>query len=160
MIIFAHIAFAEAVSSAGHFSWPAAFLFGLFSHHLLDLIPHTDASYFWSKKQRNMGIMPQSAKIIILIDILLSLGFLIWAGLLLKIRLVLLFWASLGAVLPDFIITGFPFFIPKMRNWRLIDQYVKWHHTILEHLEIPENWILGVVSTILIIGISFVILLR
>jgi len=160
MVIFAHIAFAGAVSSAGHFSLPEAFLFGLVSHHLLDLIPHTDASYFWPRKNRDIGLMPKSVKVCIFFDALLSFEFLIWAGLFLKLSWGLLFWVSLGAILPDLIITGFPFFISRMRNWRLIDQYIKFHHTILEHLGIPENWILGIVSTILIIGVSFWLLLK
>lgn len=160
MVIFAHIAFADAVSSSLHFSLPEAFLFGLVSHHLLDFIPHTDAAYFWPKKERKIELMPKSVKIFIVVDALMSFGFLIWAGLVLKVSWVILFWASLGAVLPDLIIIGFPFFIPKIRNWRLINQYVKLHSNILEHLEISENWILGIVSTILIIGVSFWLLLK
>lgn len=160
MVIFAHIAFADAVSSSMHFSLPGAFLFGLVSHHLLDLIPHTDAGYFWSRKERGADSMPKSVKVFIVVDALFSFGFLIWCGLFLKVSWAILFWASLGAVLPDFIVTGFPFFIPKMRNWRWIKKYEKFHYSLFDHLGISDNWILGIFSTILIIGVSFWLLLK
>lgn len=160
MMLAAHIVFANAVSSVGRFSLPTAFLFGLISHHLLDIIPHLDAGCVWTRKDRDAGIMPKAAMIFIAADALFSLGFLIWCGWDLKVNLPLLFWASFGAALPDLIVTGFPFFIPKMRNWFLVKKYEKFHYSLFNHLGISTNWIFGVFSTILIIGVSFWLLLR
>lgn len=160
MILFAHVAFADAVSSAGNFSWPMAFLFGLISHHFLDLIPHLDAGCVWPVKDRDGGKMPKATVIFIAVEALLTLGFLIWCAFFLKINWAILFWASFGAALPDLIVTGFPFFIPKMRTWPWVKKYGKFHYSFFDHLSIPTNWIFGIFSTILIIGVSFWLLLK
>ena len=162
MILTAHIVFATAVSASARFSLPAAFLFGLVSHHLLDFIPHFDAGYFWSIEDRKAGIMPNRVRILILIDVLLSLGYLFWLGWGLKINLPLLFWASLGAALPDLLITGFPFFIPRLRDWPILKRYEKFHYILFrESQDAPPQryWILGNFSTIFIIGVSLGLLL-
>ena len=97
MILAAHIIFASAVSSAARFSLPGAFLFGLVSHHLLDFIPHLDAGSSWSIKEMKAGTMPVRVRVLVFLDILASLGFLIWGFWGLKMSFPLLFWASLGA---------------------------------------------------------------
>ena len=163
MILTAHIALATAVSASARFSLPGAFLFGLISHHLLDFIPHVDAGSFWSIEDRKAGLMPVRVQILILIDVLLSLGYLFWLGWGLKISLPLLFWASLGAALPDLIVTGFPFFIPRLRNWSISKRYEKFHYILFRDFQDappPGSWILGIFSTILIIGVSFWLLLK
>ncbi|MEK7624231.1 MAG: hypothetical protein AAB404_00665, partial [Patescibacteria group bacterium] len=114
MILAAHIIFASAVSSAVRFSLPGAFLFGFVSHHLLDFIPHLDAGSFWPVEDQKSGKMSRRVWILVLSDVLASLGFLIWYGWGLKANLPLLFWASLGAALPDLLITGFTFFISQL----------------------------------------------
>ncbi len=160
MILFAHVAFADAVSSAGKFSWPMAFLFGLISHHFLDFIPHLDAGYVWPRKDRDAGITPKAVVIFIAVDALLTLGLLIWCAFFLKINWAILFWASLGAALPDLIVTGVPFFVPKMKDWPWVKKYEKFHYSLFEHLGISTNWIFGIFSTILIIGVSLWLLLK
>ena len=163
MTLTAHLALATAVSASARFSLPGAFLFGSISHHLLDFIPHLDAGSFWSVEDQKAGIMPVRVRILILIDVLLSLGYLFWLGWGLKIGLPLLFWASLGAALPDLIVTGFPFFIPKLRDWSLVKQYEKLHYILFrEAQDAPSSgyWILSIFSTILIIGVSFWLLLK
>ncbi len=160
MILTAHIIFASAVSSAGRFSLPTAFLFGLISHHLLDFIPHLDAGCVWLKKDRVAGVMPKAAVIFIAVDALFSLGFLIWCAFFLKMNWAILLSASFGAALPDLIVTGFPFFIPKIRIWPWVKKYEKFHYSLFDHLNISNNWIFGIFSTILIIGVSFWLLLK
>lgn len=160
MVLFAHVIFADAVSSAGNFSWPAAFLFGLLSHHVLDFIPHIDAASIWTKKERDTGVMPKTTAVFIAVDVLLTLMFLIWGAFFLKIDWAILFWASLGAALPDLIVTGFPVFFPRMRDWQFVKKYEKFHYSLLNHLGFIDNWIFGIFSTILIIGISFRLLLK
>ena len=163
MILAAHIGFAAAVSASARFSLPGAFLFGLISHHLLDFIPHVDAGSFWLMEDRKTGIMPNRVRIFILIDVLLSLGYLFWLGWGLKISLPLLFWASAGAVLPDFMVTVLPFFIPQVRNWSISKRYEKFHYIFFRNFQDappPGSWILGILSTILIIGISLWLFLK
>lgn len=160
MILTAHIIFASTVSSAARFSLPAAFLFGFVSHHLLDFIPHIDAGSFWPRADREKGKISFFVLVSILIDVLVSLGFLIWLWFGLKISLPLLFWASAGAVLPDFIDSVLPFLIPQLRNRPFFKRYEKFHSTFFQYAAIQENWILGILSTVLIIGVSGWLLLK
>jgi len=160
MILLAHIAFSTAASKTFKFSWPWAFVFGFISHHVLDFIPHTDAACVWPKKMERKGIIPKPAMIFIIIDIASCLIFFFWSWLFLKMNFVVLFWASFGAVLPDLIITGFTHFYRKALKWKWMLQYDKLHMTLFAHLGIPENWILGTFTTILIIGVSFWLLLK
>ena len=163
MVLVAHLALATSVSASARFSLAGAFLFGLVSHHLLDFIPHLDAGSFWSVEDKRAGIMPNRVRIFILIDVLLSLGYLVWLGWGLKISWPLLFWASLGAALPDLIVTGFPFFIPRLRNWPILKRYEKFHCVFFQNFQNappPGGWILGIFSTVLIIGVSGWLLLK
>lgn len=163
MILAAHIVFASAVSSAARFSLPGAFLFGLVSHHLLDFIPHFDAGSSWSIKDVKAGVIPTRVRILVLLDILASLGFLIWFFWGLKMDFFLLFWASLGAVLPDLVITGFPFFITRLRNWPILKRYEKFHYIFFRQsrpVSLQGHWILGNLGTLSVIGFSLWLLLK
>ena len=163
MILAAHIIFASAVSSAARFSLPGAFLFGLVSHHLLDFIPHLDAGSSWSIKEMKAGTMPVRVRVLVFLDILASLGFLIWGFWGLKMSFPLLFWASLGAALPDIVVTGFPFFISRLRNWPILKRYEKFHYIFFRQsrpVSLQGHWILGNLGTLLIIGFSFWLLLK
>jgi len=158
MIILAHVAFASAVSKSLRLSWPMAFLFGLVSHHVIDLIPHVDAACVWTRKQRDAGIMPVAAKVFIAVDALATLVFFIWCWLFLKTNLPVLFWASFGAVLPDLIITGFTTFYHPALKWSFMKKYERFHWSIFTHMGIPENFVFGILTTALVIGFSFLLL--
>lgn len=158
MVLTAHLVLATAVSASARFSLPAAFAFGFISHHLLDFIPHVDAGYFWPIRERRTGVMPNLVRIFIAVDILASLGWLIWLNRGWGAEWPLLFWASFGASLPDLIVTGFPFFIPRLRDWPILKRYEKFHYSFFQYAAIQENWILGISTTIFIISVSVAIL--
>src|SRR5207244_5733552 len=62
---------AVSVELAPSLAIPAALGFGILSHHLLDLVPHTDAATFWPAPQKNL---PWSVSLLVAFEILLGLG--------------------------------------------------------------------------------------
>ena len=163
MILVAHIVFASAVSASARFSLPGAFLFGLVSHHLLDFIPHFDAGSFWPIEELKAGTISARVRILIFLDILASLVFLVWCFWWLKAGFFILFWASLGAALPDLVVTGFPFLVPRLRNRPILKRYEKFHYIFFRQsrpVSLQRYRIFGNLSTLFIIGFSLWLLLK
>jgi hypothetical protein len=137
---------AVAVELAPALAIPAALGFGVASHHLLDLIPHTDAATFWPGPHRNL---PWSVSLLVAFEILLGLaltGFFYFSQ-----HTTLAFLAgAVGGILPD-VLDEVPLWRERFRRTALGAFWHRWH-TRLHCADMAANWRTGIVIDALVVA--------
>ena len=125
---------------------PVALGCGILSHHLLDLIPHTDAATFWPGPRQRL---PWSVSLLVAFEILLGLsltGFFCFS-----LHTTLAFVAgALGGILPD-LLDEVPLWQERFRGTALGSVWHRWH-TRLHCADMANSWLTGVVIDALVVA--------
>jgi hypothetical protein len=125
---------------------PVALGCGILSHHLLDLIPHTDAATFWPGPRQRL---PWSVSLLVAFEILLGLsltGFFYFS-----LHTTLAFVAgALGGILPD-LLDEVPLWQERFRRTTLGSVWHHWH-TRLHCADMANSWLTGVVIDALVVA--------
>jgi hypothetical protein len=125
---------------------PVALAFGIASHHLLDLIPHTDAATFWPAPQQGL---PWAVSLFVAVEILIGLG-LVGFFYLSHHTTIAFLSGAVGGMLPD-LLDEVPLWQGRFRrNW----VGAAWHrwHTRLHCADMANSWVAGVVVDVLVIA--------
>lgn len=155
MILSSHVAagFAVGVTVSNPI---AGFLLGLVSHHLLDLIPHTDIgsdgvsinNIFENKNSFKKLLLDGLFTLVIILVVLSSRG----------CSVVMLF-SVLGAIFPD-IIDNSPFWSPYLRRKFPFNYYHyfhgKFHFTIMD----KRYFYIGYITQIMVVAISLYLVVK
>jgi len=149
MIYTSHIIVGSAIGYSTEKS-PIAFAGGLVSHHLLDSVPHLDPGAF----SKNEGdVFKPASLLFIAVD--LTIGtiafYYIWKFSGFNVSV---FWGALGAVLPDVVDNG-PW--RAIRKLPIFKQYHQLHHS-LHSTVTKKNWLLGVITQVIIIVIALTLI--
>lgn len=125
---------------------PVALGLGILSHHLLDLIPHTDAATFWPGPAHRL---PWSVSLLVALEILLGLsltGFFYFS-----LHTTLAFVAgALGGILPD-LLDEVPLWQHHFRRTTLGSLWHRWH-TRLHCADMANSWLTGIVIDALVVA--------
>lgn len=151
MIFTAHIIVGSAV---GTFTGNSglAFIYGIISHHIIDIIPHFDPGSYTSDKYWKYP------KILGAIGLDLMVGTIIFIWLWKKLDYSpIIFWGALGGVISDIVDNG-PW-RDIIRKWPGLKQFHAMHHYL--HATVTPNWwLLGVSTQLAVIVSSLGIILR
>jgi hypothetical protein len=125
---------------------PVALGCGIVSHHLLDLIPHTDAATFWPCGSKPI---PWGVALLVAAEILLGLSL---TGLLyFSLHTTLAFVAgAVGGILPD-LLDEVPLWQERFRRTWLGSIWHRWH-TRLHCADMANSWKTGLVVDALVVG--------
>ncbi len=137
---------AVSVELAPPFAIPVALGFGILSHHVLDLIPHTDAATFWPAPQNNL---PWSVSLLIAIEILLGLsltGFFYFS----QHTTVAFIAGAVGGILPD-VLDEVPLWQDRFRRTSLGAFWHHWHMR-LHCSDMAQSWKTGVIIDALVVA--------
>jgi len=125
---------------------PVALGCGVLSHHLLDLIPHTDAATFWPGPRQRL---PWSVSLLVAFEILLGLsltGFFYFS-----LHTTLAFVAgALGGILPD-LLDEVPLWQERFRRTALGSVWHRWHAR-LHCADMANSWLAGIVIDALVVA--------
>jgi hypothetical protein len=125
---------------------PVALGCGIVSHHLLDLIPHTDAATFWPGPKPRI---PWSVSLLVALEILLGLtltGFFY-----LSLHTTLAFLAgAVGGILPD-VLDEIPLWQERFRRTAVGSFWHRWH-TRLHCADMAASWKTGVLIDALVVA--------
>jgi hypothetical protein len=125
---------------------PVALGCGVLSHHLLDLIPHTDAATFWPGPRHRI---PWSVALLVAFEILLGLsltGFFYFS-----LHTTLAFVAgAVGGILPD-LLDEVPLWQERFRRTSVGSVWHRWH-TRLHCADMANSWLAGVVIDALVVA--------
>jgi hypothetical protein len=125
---------------------PLALGCGVLSHHLLDLIPHTDAETFWPEGQ---APVPRKGLVIVVLETLL--GLVVTATLFVEQHRTLPFLAgAVGGMLPD-LLDGVPLWQQRFRRTRVGGWWHHWHLR-LHCGHMAQAWVAGLAVDGLVIG--------
>jgi len=144
MIIIPHMLVGTAIGVHSN-NIGMAFLFGLISHYLLDLLPH------WEYVD-DIGISKRKDLIKILIDFIIGLiivSFLIWDQ---PEKIIIVGFALLGSLLPDFLIFGY-----KAFGIKILEGHYDLHHKI-HYFKYLSFW-QGLPATLIIIILSIFLII-
>jgi hypothetical protein len=132
---------------------PVALGLGILSHHLLDLIPHTDAATFWPDPRKPL---PRLILAIVTLEILV--GGVLTLVLFLSFHSQLAFiFGALGGLVPD-ILDEVPLWQERFRRTPLGARWHRWHLRL--HCASMENtWLTGLVIDVVVIGAGLWLLL-
>jgi hypothetical protein len=132
---------------------PVALGLGVFSHHLLDLVPHTDAATFWPDPRKPI---PRFLAALVVFETLIGLTLTVALFFSLHTKLVFLMGA-LGGMLPD-LLDEVPLWQERFRRTSF---GALWHHWHLRlHCASMENtWVTGVVIDLFVVGAGLLLLL-
>lgn len=135
---------------------PLAFGLGIASHHLLDMIPHTDPGTFWSEEEMQKPYPPH-IKAIATAEVLL--GFAITLAFFVYQHPTMIFLAgALGGMLPDLLLE-IPLWKKSFRQSVVGSVWHYWHQKL--HIAGMRNyWVTGLVVDALVVAGGFVYLLR
>jgi hypothetical protein len=131
-----------------HTNWWAvslALALGVLSHHLLDLIPHTDAATFFPDSRR----VPLFAIVIVTLEI--SAGFMTVGSLFLAQHTTWAFAAgAVGGILPD-LFDEIPLWQMRFRRNALGGLWHRWH-TRLHCRDMAATWRIGLLVDAFVVG--------
>jgi hypothetical protein len=157
MIISGHLLIGGAIgvaanallqSAAPQFSlWavPLALGLGILSHHLLDLLPHTDAATFWPDPRQ----VPLFAVVMVTLEV--SCGVLLTGSFFLWQHQTAAFAAgAVGGVLPD-LLDEMPLWQERFRQSSFGNVFHRWH-THLHCSDMAGRWPMGLVIDALVVG--------
>jgi len=151
MILTGHLLIGGAIGvvAATLTPWPLAAVLalglGILSHHLLDLVPHTDAATFWPHPSK----VPVAACIVVALEV--ALGFSVTALLFIAQHKTLAFISgALGGILPD-LFDEMPLWQERFRQNGLGRL---WHHVHekLHCASMAERWRTGLVIDALVVA--------
>jgi membrane-bound metal-dependent hydrolase YbcI (DUF457 family) len=151
MILTGHLLVGGAigVACAAFLPWPYSAILalglGVVSHHLLDLLPHTDAATFWPHPRK----VPVLACIVVALEVLL--GFSVTGMLFIAQHKTIAFVSgALGGILPD-LFDEMPLWQERFRRNRVGRV---WHqlHSRLHCASMAEWWRTGLVIDALVVG--------
>lgn len=155
MILSSHVAVGTAVAVYSQ-NPITGFLVGFAFHHLIDMIPHTDAGSqgasiynFLDKK----GALKQVS-----VDIVLVMIILVVAVYMMGLSL-LLFCCVIGSILPD-IIDNSPFWSPRLRKIFPFNYYHQFHEFFHFTITNKKYYWLGYLTQFVIIAISLYIVVK
>jgi hypothetical protein len=134
-------------SSPRPFLWtvPLALGLGILSHHLLDLIPHTDAATFYPDPRR----VPWFAVLGVTLEVLV--GILLTAFLFARQHTTWAFAAgAIGGMVPD-LLDEMPLWQERFRRNTLGAVWHRWH-TRLHCADMAKSWPIGLAVDALVIG--------
>jgi hypothetical protein len=132
---------------------PVALGLGILSHHLLDILPHTDAATFYPDPRR----IPWFAITVVVVENLLGLT--LTSMLLIAQYTTWAFAAgALGGVLPD-LFDEIPFWQQHFRRSYLGGVWHRWHQR-LHCADMGEHWTMGLVIDATVCGGGLWYLLR
>lgn len=163
MLAGAHLIFGNAIAATTTVHPAAAFLIGLISHHLGDYLPHLDSNVLrLGDDFLPLKKWPRKLWLLVIIELVIGLAILLtfWSKFAGKESII--FWASVGSLLPDLISLTF------IKGWLLQSKagraYLNFHrefHSHLKNFSLAEKVFAGVVeagvlflSLILLIGLS------
>lgn len=128
---------------------PAAFIAGIVSHHIMDIVPHWDISSLYTPKNRPKGDdYPPRDFILATIDVLAAIAIVVW---LLQLPLLpdearRMSWGAAGALVPD-LVHHLPYLNRYTRHWPVVGHWYRFHevfHTTVNR----KNWWVGVLCTV------------
>jgi hypothetical protein len=134
-------------ASPGPSLWavPVALGLGILSHHLLDLVPHTDSATFWPDPRR----LPLFGVVAVTLEVLG--GLLLTATLFVSQHQTWAFAAgAVGGMLPD-LLDEMPLWQQRFRQSSLGGIWHRWH-TQLHCADMAERWGMGLVIDALVVG--------
>jgi hypothetical protein len=124
---------------------PVALGLGILSHHLLDLLPHTDAATFWPDPRR----IPWLAIVVVALENLLGLAL---TGTFLVTQYTT--WAfaagAVGGVLPD-LCDEIPLWQERFRRSYLGGCWHRWHLR-LHCADMADRWTMGLAMDVAVVG--------
>jgi len=155
MILASHVAIGTAVGTAAG-NPLAGFLVGFISHHLADMIPHTDPG----SEGVNVENIFRNTKVLwqLLFDFILSILIVVFAIIESGYSTVLLA-SVIGAILPD-VIDNSPFWSPALRKVFPTNYYHKFHEYFHFTITNRKYFYLGYLSQFVIIAISLYIVVK
>jgi membrane-bound metal-dependent hydrolase YbcI (DUF457 family) len=131
---------------------PLALGLGILSHHLLDLIPHTDAATFWPSSRP----IPRFITAIVAGEILVGLCLTLLLFFSLHSQLAFI-GGAIGGMVPD-ILDEVPWWNEGFRKTALGAGWHRWH--LRFHCASMENtWMAGIVIDVAVIGAGLWLLL-
>jgi len=125
---------------------PVALGCGILSHHLLDLVPHTDAATFWPARH---GPIPWSVSLLVALEILVGLslsGFFYFS----QHTTIAFIAGAAGGILPD-VLDEVPLWQERFRRTSLGSLWHHWH-TRLHCADMAQSWRTGIVIDALVIA--------
>jgi len=132
---------------------PVALGLGIVSHHLLDLIPHTDAATFWPHACKPI---PRLIGAVVAAELLTGLVLTVTLFFSLHTQLAFLGGAA-GGIVPD-LLDEVPLWQKRFRSTVLGAIWHRWHLRL--HCASMENtWIAGIVVDALVVGTGLWLLL-
>jgi hypothetical protein len=140
------IGVATSLALAPPLAVPVALGCGIVSHHLLDLLPHTDAATFWPARH---GPIPLSISLLVALEILVGLsliGFFYFS----QHTTIAFIAGALGGILPD-ILDEVPLWQERFRRTSLGSLWHRWH-TRLHCADMAQSWRTGIVIDALVVG--------
>jgi hypothetical protein len=124
---------------------PLSFGLGVFSHHLLDLLPHTDAATFWPDPRK----VPGFAVLLVTLEVLAGLG--TTGTLFVAQHTTCAFVAgALGGILPD-LLDEMPLWQERFRTSRLGSAWHHWHCR-LHCADMAARWQMGLMIDAVVVG--------
>jgi hypothetical protein len=124
---------------------PVALGLGILSHHLLDLLPHTDAATFWPDSRK----IPWLAILVVALENLLGLA--LTSTLLLTTYTTWAFAAgALGGVLPD-LCDEIPLWQQRFRRTYVGGLWHRWHNR-LHCADMANYWTTGLAIDVFVVG--------
>jgi hypothetical protein len=124
---------------------PAALGLGILSHHLLDLLPHTDAATFYPDPRK----VPWSAVVVVALENLVGLAVTV-AFLVAQFPTWAFALGALGGVLPD-LCDEIPLWQERFRRSWLGGIWHRWHLR-LHCSDMANNWTLGLAIDVGVVG--------
>jgi hypothetical protein len=126
---------------------------GILSHHVLDLVPHTDAATFWPEGRQPI---PRLVCAVVVLEVLL--GTLLTAFLFVSQHTTLAFVAgAVGGMLPD-LLDEVPLWQERFRRTALGAVWHQWHLRL--HCGSMENvWLTGLAVDAVVVGAGLWLLL-
>lgn len=125
---------------------PAALVCGVVSHHLLDLLPHTDAATFWPARH---GPIPFGVSLVVAVEILLGLS-LVGVFYFSHYTTLAFIVGAAGGILPD-VLDEVPLWQERFRRTWVGGVWHHWHDR-LHCADMAASWRTGIVIDALVIA--------
>jgi hypothetical protein len=132
---------------------PVALGLGILSHHLLDLLPHTDAATFWPDPRKPL---PRLICALVAIEVLTGLA--LTGALYISLHTQLAFVAgAFGGMLPD-LLDEVPLWQERFRRTSFGATFHHWHDR-LHCASMEKAWVTGIVIDVCVIAAGLWLLL-
>jgi hypothetical protein len=132
---------------------PVALGLGILSHHLLDLIPHTDAATFWPDPRKPI---PWLIGAVVFLEITLGLA-LMGALYYIQHTTMTFLMGAAGGILPD-VLDEVPLWQERFRRTSLGALWHHWHLR-LHCASMEKTWVAGIVIDVCVIAAGLWLLL-